>query len=133
MVPPSVSSPTSPRCWPVSSTSRPARRPRVSSNTATLSTSAWSRCWTCRDFYPAPRRNTLATGIIRHGARLLYAYADATVPRIQVITRKAYGGARARARRVCAALPRRAHASLLRGRTRARRRPHRSRRQPVSS
>ncbi|GAB0107698.1 acyl-CoA carboxylase subunit beta [Nocardia sp. JMUB6875] len=32
-------------------------------------------------------------GIIRHGARLLYAYADATVPRIQVITRKAYGGA----------------------------------------
>jgi acetyl-CoA carboxylase carboxyltransferase component len=32
-------------------------------------------------------------GIIRHGARLLYAYCDATVPRIQVILRKAYGGA----------------------------------------
>src|SRR6202140_3879299 len=32
-------------------------------------------------------------GIIRHGAKLLYAYAEATVPRITVITRKAYGGA----------------------------------------
>ncbi|WP_438869716.1 acyl-CoA carboxylase subunit beta [Paractinoplanes ferrugineus] len=32
-------------------------------------------------------------GIIRHGAKLLYAYCDATVPRIQVILRKAYGGA----------------------------------------
>ena len=32
-------------------------------------------------------------GIIRHGAKLLYAYCEATVPRIQVITRKAYGGA----------------------------------------
>ena len=32
-------------------------------------------------------------GIIRHGAKLLYAYCEATVPRMQVITRKAYGGA----------------------------------------
>ncbi len=32
-------------------------------------------------------------GIIRHGAKLLYAYAEATVPRVTVITRKAYGGA----------------------------------------
>jgi acetyl-CoA carboxylase carboxyltransferase component len=32
-------------------------------------------------------------GIIRHGAKLLYAYCAATVPRIQVIVRKAYGGA----------------------------------------
>ncbi len=32
-------------------------------------------------------------GIIRHGAKLLYAYSEATVPRITVITRKAYGGA----------------------------------------
>ena len=32
-------------------------------------------------------------GIIRHGAKLLYAYAEATVPRMTVITRKAYGGA----------------------------------------
>jgi len=32
-------------------------------------------------------------GIIRHGAKLLYAYAEATVPKITVITRKSYGGA----------------------------------------
>ncbi|HEX2152687.1 MAG TPA: acyl-CoA carboxylase subunit beta [Acidimicrobiia bacterium] len=32
-------------------------------------------------------------GIIRHGAKLLYAYCEATVPRVTVITRKAYGGA----------------------------------------
>jgi propionyl-CoA carboxylase beta chain len=32
-------------------------------------------------------------GIIRHGAKLLYAYADAVVPKVTVITRKAYGGA----------------------------------------
>jgi propionyl-CoA carboxylase beta chain len=31
--------------------------------------------------------------VIRHGAKLLYAYAEATVPKITVITRKAYGGA----------------------------------------
>jgi propionyl-CoA carboxylase beta chain len=32
-------------------------------------------------------------GIIKHGAKLIYAYAEATVPKITVITRKAYGGA----------------------------------------
>jgi propionyl-CoA carboxylase beta chain len=32
-------------------------------------------------------------GIIRHGAKLLYAYAEATVPKLTLITRKAYGGA----------------------------------------
>jgi acetyl-CoA/propionyl-CoA carboxylase carboxyl transferase subunit len=32
-------------------------------------------------------------GIIRHGAKLLYAYSEATVPLVTVITRKAYGGA----------------------------------------
>ena len=32
-------------------------------------------------------------GIIRHGSKLLYAYCESTVPRIQVVTRKAYGGA----------------------------------------
>jgi len=32
-------------------------------------------------------------GIIRHGAKLLYSYCEATVPRISIITRKAYGGA----------------------------------------
>lgn len=33
------------------------------------------------------------SGIIRHGAKLIYAYAEATVPKISVLTRKAYGGA----------------------------------------
>lgn len=33
-----------------------------------------------------------ALGILRHGAKLLYAFAEATVPRVTVITRKAYGG-----------------------------------------
>ena len=32
------------------------------------------------------------SGIIRHGAKMLYAYSEATVPKITVITRKAYGG-----------------------------------------
>jgi propionyl-CoA carboxylase beta chain len=32
-------------------------------------------------------------GIIRHGAKLLYAFAEATVPKVSVVTRKAYGGA----------------------------------------
>ena len=32
-------------------------------------------------------------GVIRHGAKLLYAYAEATVPKVTLITRKAYGGA----------------------------------------
>ena len=38
---------------------------------------------------PAPEHR----GIIRHGAKLLFAYAEASVPKLTVITRKAYGGA----------------------------------------
>ena len=40
-----------------------------------------------------PGTNQEFGGIIRHGAKLLYAYSEATVPKITVITRKAYGGA----------------------------------------
>lgn len=40
-----------------------------------------------------PGRNQEHNGIIRHGAKLLYAYCEATVPKLTVITRKAYGGA----------------------------------------
>jgi acetyl-CoA carboxylase carboxyltransferase component len=40
-----------------------------------------------------PGTNQEHGGIIRHGAKLLYAFCEATVPRIQVVTRKAYGGA----------------------------------------
>ncbi len=40
-----------------------------------------------------PGREQEHAGIIRHGAKLLFAYCEATVPKITVITRKAYGGA----------------------------------------
>ncbi|MBI4533966.1 MAG: methylmalonyl-CoA carboxyltransferase, partial [Candidatus Melainabacteria bacterium] len=40
-----------------------------------------------------PGRTLEHNGIIRHGAKLLYAYCEATVPKLTVITRKAYGGA----------------------------------------
>ncbi|MDF2965017.1 MAG: Propionyl-CoA carboxylase beta chain precursor [Rickettsiaceae bacterium] len=40
-----------------------------------------------------PGTNQEHSGIIKHGAKLLYAYAEATVPKVTVITRKAYGGA----------------------------------------
>ncbi|HET8733736.1 MAG TPA: carboxyl transferase domain-containing protein, partial [Anaeromyxobacteraceae bacterium] len=42
-------------------------------------------------FMPGPDQEH--GGIIRHGAKLLFAYAEATVPKLTVITRKAYGGA----------------------------------------
>jgi acetyl-CoA carboxylase carboxyltransferase component len=45
----------------------------------------------CRVFLPGVSQEH--NGIIRHGAKLLYAYCEATVPKITVITRKAYGGA----------------------------------------
>ena len=40
-----------------------------------------------------PGTNQEYGGIIKHGAKLLYAFAEATVPKVTVITRKAYGGA----------------------------------------
>ena len=40
-----------------------------------------------------PGTNQEFGGIIRHGAKILYAYSEATVPKVTVITRKAYGGA----------------------------------------
>ena len=40
-----------------------------------------------------PGTNQEHGGIIKHGAKLLYAYGEATVPKITFITRKAYGGA----------------------------------------
>ena len=42
-------------------------------------------------FLPGTRQET--GGLIKHGAKLLFAYAEATVPKVTVITRKAYGGA----------------------------------------
>ena len=40
-----------------------------------------------------PGTNQEHGGIIKHGAKLIYAYAEATVPKVSVLTRKAYGGA----------------------------------------
>ena len=45
----------------------------------------------CRDFFPGVEQER--GGIIRHGAKLLFAYSAATVPKITVVLRKAYGGA----------------------------------------
>ena len=73
------------------STSTRPRRPRASCASATRSTSRCSRSATC----PAscPGTNQEWGGIIRRGAKLLYAFTEATVPKLTVITRKAYGGA----------------------------------------
>jgi acetyl-CoA carboxylase carboxyltransferase component len=40
-----------------------------------------------------PGVNQEHRGIIRHGAKVLFAYAEATVPKVSIVTRKAYGGA----------------------------------------
>ena len=87
----SASSPTSRRTSPARSTSTPRSRRRGSCGSATPSTSRWSRSRTCRASCRA--RAQEYGGIIRHGAKLLYAFAEATVPKLTVITRKAYGGA----------------------------------------
>lgn len=42
-------------------------------------------------FFPGPQQEQ--NGIIRHGAKILYAYSEATVPKVTLIMRKAYGGA----------------------------------------
>ncbi|HBI13484.1 MAG TPA: carboxyl transferase, partial [Akkermansia sp.] len=40
-----------------------------------------------------PGKNQERGGIIRHGAKLIFAYSQATVPKVTLIMRKAYGGA----------------------------------------
>ena len=86
----SASSRSSPKCSPVSWTStRPTRRPASFAPAMLQHSAADARR---RAGLPA-RRRPGARGIIRHGAKLLYAYCEATVPKVTVITRKAYGGA----------------------------------------
>ena len=87
----SASSPTSRGIWPARSTSTPASRPPASSASATRSTFRWSTFVDVPGFLPGTEQEH--DGIIRHGSKLLYAFAEATVPKITVITRKAYGGA----------------------------------------
>ena len=64
---------------------------RASCASATPSTSRSSYSKTCPASCPGVQQEH--GGIIRHGAKLLYAFAEATVPKLTVITRKAYGGA----------------------------------------
>ncbi len=52
-----------------------------------------SRSSPLKMFQASARHRSRIRGIINHGAKLLFAYAEATVPKITVITRKAYGGA----------------------------------------
>ena len=73
------------------STSTRRRRARGSSASATRSIFRSSPSSTCRASCRASGQEH--HGIIKHGAKLLFAYAEATVPKITVITRKAYGGA----------------------------------------
>ena len=87
----SASSATSRARSPACSTSTRRRRRRASCAPATRSTSRSSRSSTCPGFLPGTAQEW--GGIIRHGAKLLYAYCEATVPKLTVITRKAYGGA----------------------------------------
>ena len=88
---PSASSPTSPSTWPARSTSR--RRSKA------------ARFVQWCDAFNLPLVTFVDTpgfqpgkdlewrGMIRHGAELVHAYAEATVPRVCVVLRKAYGGA----------------------------------------
>ena len=85
------SSATSPRSWPGPSTSTPRSRGPVSCASATPSTSHSLPSRMCPGFLPGTVQEY--GGIIKHGAKLLYAYCEATVPKITVILRKAYGGA----------------------------------------
>ena len=73
------------------STSTPRRRRRASCARATRSGCRCSCSSTRPASCPAPSRRS--DGVIRHGAKLVYAFAEATVPRVTVILRKAFGGA----------------------------------------
>ena len=87
----SASSATSPPSWPACSTSRPPRRRPASSAPATPTTSRSLTFTDVPGFLPGTDQEW--NGIIRHGAKLLYAFTEATVPKLTVVTRKAYGGA----------------------------------------
>ncbi len=88
---PSASSPTSRWCWRVCSTPTPHARRRALFVFAMLSTSRSLPLSTCRGFLPGTAQEY--GGLIKHGAKLLFAYSQCTVPLVTVITRKAYGGA----------------------------------------
>ena len=71
--------------------STPPARPRASCASATASTSRIVTFVDVPGFLPGTAQEY--GGLIKHGAKLLFAFAEATVPKVTVITRKAYGGA----------------------------------------
>ncbi len=75
--------------WGASSTTTPPTRPRASSTSATPSAIPLVFLQDVPGFMVGTKVE--AAGIIRHGAKMLHAVAAATVPKITVITRKAYG------------------------------------------
>ena len=70
---------------------RVAEGRRASCAPATPSGCRWSSWSTRPASCPAPSQESI--GVIRHGAKLLHAFAEATVPRFTVVLRKAFGGA----------------------------------------
>ncbi|MCK7470916.1 MAG: hypothetical protein MZU95_09105 [Desulfomicrobium escambiense] len=89
---PSASSPTSPSILAGVPGHQRLRQGRAASSaSATPSTSRSSPSSTSPGYLPGVGQEH--GGIIRHGAKLLYAYSEATVPKLTVIMRKAYGGA----------------------------------------
>ena len=87
----SASSPTSRGRWPACSTSTARPRPRRFVRTCDAFNLPVVTFVDVPGFLPGTAQEW--GGIIRHGAKLLYAYCEATVPKLTVITRKAYGGA----------------------------------------
>ena len=86
-----ASSPINPTGWQGLSTLTPRSRPADSSVSVTVSTFPLVTFVDVPGFLPGIDMEE--RGIIRHGAKLLYAFCEATVPKITIITRKGYGGA----------------------------------------
>ena len=88
---PSGWSPTSPRPWPGPWTSPPPRREPASSTFCDAFNVPLLTLVDTPGFMPG--KDLEWRGMIRHGAQLVFAYAEATVPRVCLIMRKAFGGA----------------------------------------
>ena len=89
---PLASSPTSRWCWPAVLDIDSSRKARaLSCASATAFEIPILTFVDVPGFLPGTSQEY--GGVIKHGAKLLFAYAEATVPKVTVITRKAYGGA----------------------------------------
>ena len=87
----SASSPTSRWCWPAASTSESSIKAARFVRFCDAFNIPIVTFVDVPGFMPGTAQEY--GGIIKHGAKLLYAYAECTVPKVTVITRKAYGGA----------------------------------------